>query len=683
MSNLRQKMLSVRTRVSMPLRARRLRQLASVGMSPMSVLFYHRVADSHPNDWTISCDKFEEQVEYCRRHFSIISLDELQRRSRAGFNSEATVSITIDDGYAENCRFAIPFLIRHQLPCTYFVTIENLRDGRPFKHDLDNERPLPVNTFDEIRAMADGGVEIGLHTRTHFDFSKPTTEAQIYQEITSAAEELAHAINRPVRYFAFPFGMPQHLLPAAIDAIKEAGLVGYCSAYGAYNFPGDDPFHIRRIHGDSDDQRFQNWLTFDEKKVRTEKARQRMRSGTIGSTARRPLRTMFVMTSMPVGGAETLLANMMDCFDQNRIKPEVVCLKEPGPLGEKIRDRHTVHSDFLSSKWDLRVLPRLTRLMRDRRTDAVITVGAGDKMFWGRLAAKQAGVPVICSAIHSTGWPDGIGKLNRTLTSVTDGFIAVADHHGNFLAEHEGIPSDKVRIIRNGIDCQRFVPNAEMKFVLRNELSLRSDVELVGIVAALRSEKNHAMFVDVASRVCAQRDNVHFVIVGDGPERPSIEALIETSGLTKKVHLLGTRHDTPNIYAGLDLFLLCSHNEASPVSILESLACEVPVISTRVGSVAESVVAGETGYLVDRDDRGNMASHVLSLLGNKAKQEELGRQGRSLVLRTGSLDSMVSGYTELIEQIYKRKQRLPETWKPMVSQSRGTSASIYDFQEVH
>jgi glycosyltransferase involved in cell wall biosynthesis len=374
-----------------------------------------------------------------------------------------------------------------------------------------------------------------------------------------------------------------------------------------------------------------------------------------GAHSHHPLRTLFVITSMPVGGAETLLVNMLDRFDSQRISAEVVCLKSPGPLGESISDRHTVHSGFLSKKWDLRVLPRLTSVMRRRQIDAVVTIGAGDKMFWGRLAAKCAGVPVICSALHSTGWPDGVGRMNRWLTPITDGFIAVADHHGTHLAKYENFPESRVHIIRNGIDCQRFVPSAQSRSELRAELRLPDDARLVGIVAALRPEKNHAMFVEVAAAVCQGDPKAHFVIVGDGPERESIRHAIELHGITDRVHLLGTRHDTPAIVAGLDLFLLCSHNEASPVSILEALACRVPVISTQVGSVAESVRDGETGFLVAPGDTMAMIQRSRQLLADTKLRSRLGENGRILVLQTGSLDSMVNGYTNLIETLYEQK----------------------------
>ncbi|MGB7328351.1 MAG: glycosyltransferase [Rubripirellula sp.] len=372
---------------------------------------------------------------------------------------------------------------------------------------------------------------------------------------------------------------------------------------------------------------------------------------------------MFIITSMPVGGAETLLVNMMRKMNPNVIRPEVVCLKEPGPLGESIADEFPVHSNLLSGKFDLRILPRLAKLLHQIRADVVVTVGAGDKMFWGRLAAHVAGVPVITSALHSTGWPDGVGKLNRTLTGVTDGFIAVADSHGEFLHEFEKFPKSKVHVIRNGVDCNRFAPDAEARAEVRRELDLAPETPLLGIVAALRSEKNHSMLVRAAAQVRSTHPDAHWLIIGDGPERPGIESLAKELGIADRIHMLGTRHDTPRLVSALDVFTLCSLNEASPVSILEALACEVPVIATDVGSIKESVINGETGWTVESEDLDAMVDRVNHLLSSPSERQAMGTAGRELVQRTGSLDSMVDGYTQLAIELYDARVCQPANAK--------------------
>lgn len=370
---------------------------------------------------------------------------------------------------------------------------------------------------------------------------------------------------------------------------------------------------------------------------------------------RGPLKAMFVITSMPVGGAETLLLNLIRRLDRQRVQAELCCLKELGPLGEELSREIPTHARLIGSKYDVGVWRRLTQLFRSRRADAVITVGAGDKMFWGRLAARSAHVPVVLSALHSTGWPDGIGRLNRMLTRITDGFIGVAPPHGEHLIKNERFPADKVFVIPNGVDVDRFRPRVECRSEIRQALGIPTTAPLVGIVAALRPEKHHELFLKAAALVRQQLPEAHFLLVGDGPERGKIEGWRRELQLESCVHLLGTRSDTPQILAACDAFALTSHNEANPVSILEALACRVPVVATRVGSIPETVVPEQTGFLATPGDAAEIAGHLLRLLNDLHLAARLGSTGRQRVVERWSLDAMVRGYTELIEAIYDRK----------------------------
>lgn len=368
-----------------------------------------------------------------------------------------------------------------------------------------------------------------------------------------------------------------------------------------------------------------------------------------------PLPVLFVQTSMPVGGAETLLVNLVLRMDRQRFAPEVVCLKEPGPLGERLLEEGVpVHHGLLSGKYDLRVLPRLIALMRQRRIGSVVTVGAGDKMFWGRLAAHFAGVPVVCAALHSTGWPDGVGRLNRKLTGITDAFIAVAEPHGEFLVDFEKFPAAKVCVIPNGVDTDRFAP-APHSTAIREELGIQPNTPLVGILAALRPEKNHELFLAVADRVRKQVPDARFVIVGEGPERATIERILAERGLDEAVHLLGNRDDVPAVLAALDVLMLTSHNEANPVSILEAMSCGVPVVATDVGSVSDSVREGKTGYLAPAGDEGLLARRVGELLLEPLHASALGAAGRQRVRERASLEVMVGGYERLLADLYEQK----------------------------
>ena len=375
---------------------------------------------------------------------------------------------------------------------------------------------------------------------------------------------------------------------------------------------------------------------------------------------RDPLRVMFVITSMPVGGAETLLVELIRRMDRRRFLPELCCLKRFGPLGEVLAEEVPAFTDLLGHKYDFTVLWRLARLLRRRRIDAVVTVGTGgDKMFWGRLAGWLAGVPVICSALHSTGLPDHVEFSNRLLAPISDAFIAVADPHARYLASHEGCPAEKIRVIPNGVDIERFHPRWPDR-VLQQEWYLDHRTPTVGIIAALRPEKNHEMFLQVASLVHQQLPMASFVIVGDGPRRASLESLAQSLDIAEYVRFVGTRSDVPQVLSVLDLVLLTSHSEANPICLLEAMASEKPVVATRVGSVSETVLEDRTGHLVAPGDRQAMADRVVALLTDPTRAATMGRAGREHVIAHWSVDRMVRGYEDLIAGIYAGKCGKPK-----------------------
>ncbi len=233
------------------------------GRVPVYSVFYHRISDHHPNPWTMNREDFVRQIDWFQENFQIVDLQECQRRISSGFNTQPTLAITFDDGYSENCEFALPLLIERRIPVTYFVTNDQIIHQRPFQHDLDFGQPLPVNTIDSLRALDLAGVEIGAHSRTHADIGKLTNEAELYDELIASSHEIAEQIGRAVRYFAFPFGQRANLSPLAFKMLKKAGFLGACTTLGGWNEIGGDPFQISRLHGDPNFQRMKNWLSYD------------------------------------------------------------------------------------------------------------------------------------------------------------------------------------------------------------------------------------------------------------------------------------------------------------------------------------------------------------------------------------------------------------------------------------
>ena len=242
-------------------------ELRKCGNYPIAILFYHRIADSHPNDWSMSTQDFVRQLDWLQTHFDIVTLEEAQRRIVARFNDRPTVAITFDDGYAENVTTAIPELVRRNLPATYFVATDFARTGEAFPHDADRGVLLQPNTIEDLRQFSAAGIEIGAHSKSHANLAAIEDEEQLRDEIVGSAQLLEQWCRVPIRYFSFPYGLPANTSQKAVDVIREAGFAGFCTAYNAWNWPGSVGFHMRRCHADPGLQSLKNRLTLDPRKL--------------------------------------------------------------------------------------------------------------------------------------------------------------------------------------------------------------------------------------------------------------------------------------------------------------------------------------------------------------------------------------------------------------------------------
>jgi len=261
-------LLSLYYHASRPYRWWNRRNGQAVGGAPMPVVFYHRVADVGSTSWTISNKTFIKQIDWLQKHFEIISLGEAQRRIRHRLAGPPAVTLTFDDGYSENCQSAIPYLIENKIPCTYFATLKNILDGSPFEHDIAAGIDAPPNTMDQLRDMAQAGIEIGTHCHNHIDLGGITDRRVLYDEVVGPREVFEKELKTSVRYFAFPFAQYMNLNSDVFQLAADAGYEGVVSGYGGYNWPATDPFHIERVPVNNDVIRLKNRVTIDPRTVR-------------------------------------------------------------------------------------------------------------------------------------------------------------------------------------------------------------------------------------------------------------------------------------------------------------------------------------------------------------------------------------------------------------------------------
>ena len=398
-----------------------------------------------------------------------------------------------------------------------------------------------------------------------------------------------------------------------------------------------------------------------------------------------PLRVMFVTTEMSSGGYEQQLINLIGGMDRARFAPMVCCLKRPGPLGAQLRsDGVPVFAGLTHNRYDARVLYRLVRLMRRERVDVAFTVGTGgDRMFWGRLAARLAGVRTIISALHSMGVPDHVEWVNKLLHGLNHAFVAVAGVQKQYLIEREGTPRQRTHVIYNGVDPERWA-HAEPNLDAAQTWGIPEQAPVAGIVACLRPEKNHELFLRAGARVLEQLKQARLLVVGDGPRREDLVHLADQLGITGRVHFVGNRTDVPHMVALMDVVVLSSICEAFPMAILEAMAAGKPVVATDVGAVSEAVRDGQTGFLVSSGDVDAMAARITALLDDPALARRLGQQGRRLVAEQFSLRRMVERHQRLFLALSARHFRTPRVVSPRPThpQERDIFSSVTSCQKV-
>jgi glycosyltransferase involved in cell wall biosynthesis len=223
------------------------------------------------------------------------------------------------------------------------------------------------------------------------------------------------------------------------------------------------------------------------------------------------------------------------------------------------------------------------------------------------------------------------------------------------LVERDGLSSARVASFPIGLDVEYFRP-APPDHDLRLELGVSKEHLLVGLISYLRSYKGHEYFVEAAGMLAAQRDDVTFIIVGEGPEEQSIRTRIERLGLAGRIRMLGFRTDLLNVFRSFDVFAIPSvEGDTIPQVLMQALAMEIPVVSTTVGSIPDVVIEGETGFVVPPRDSRALADRIARLLDDAALRRRLGAQGRSLVQRCYSLDKML----DRMEGIYHRLVHVP------------------------
>jgi glycosyltransferase involved in cell wall biosynthesis len=374
-------------------------------------------------------------------------------------------------------------------------------------------------------------------------------------------------------------------------------------------------------------------------------------------TAAANARTVLGVTvsTLAIGGAEQLLLELLRRLDRDRFDPRLYCLRDPGPIGREIADLGVPVTHSLGGG-PVRSVYRLRRAFLADGVDAALFINHRNCLFYGTAAARWAGVPVAVNWQNETYKRHSHHALymlaRRGVVWSLDALAAASRGHAGYLVEVEKVPVRKVLAIPNAVDVDAFRSGLS-PHEARRRLGLPVDGKIAGILASLRPDKAHDVFLPAAARGAAPDAAAHFVIVGDGPQRPMLEEMAARLGLAGRAVFLGFRRDVPDVLAALDMVVLSSHPQQETLSVaaLEAMAAGLPVVCTRVGFMDEIVIDGVTGRLTPPGDPAALAAAMAGLFADDAARREMGRRACALVRHSHSLDGMTRRFEDLFTEL--------------------------------
>jgi sugar transferase (PEP-CTERM/EpsH1 system associated) len=369
---------------------------------------------------------------------------------------------------------------------------------------------------------------------------------------------------------------------------------------------------------------------------------------------RKPIRVMHVVQSLEVGGLENGVVNLLNRLNDERFSHVICCLTHAGKLAERIDSMEVklVEAGLRTDRFRFPII-RLRSLVRHWMPDIVHTRG------WGAIdaiiAARLAGVPRVIHGEHGREAedPEGINckrkVVRRTLSPLVDRFITVSDDLMRWLTNTVGIAAYKVVRIHNGVDIRRFSP--EGRDEARRTLGLDGSVIAIGTVGRLDPVKDHRTLLRAFASLQQGNRSIRLFIVGDGPGREEIKSQIQQLGIANRVELLGERHDVADLLKAFDIFTLTSIAEGISNTILEAMACGLPVVATYVGGNPELVENEVSGQLVTAGDVQAITAAFQVYIDAADLRRDHGQQARLKVEQDFSLERMAQQYGELYENM--------------------------------
>lgn len=372
-----------------------------------------------------------------------------------------------------------------------------------------------------------------------------------------------------------------------------------------------------------------------------------------------PQRLVHVINGLDVGGAESLLVRLVEAIGKKGVDNRVIVLKQPGSLTETAQQNGaTVHSLALEHRPRLKRWSELVNSLRQHRPDVVHTWLYHSDLAGG-VVARLWGVPVVWSLHVSCAGTQKITTQGlRVLGSRLSHFVpkrivccseAVREAHQDI-----GYAANRMSVVPNGVDLERFCPSQERRLRLRGMLGIGPATPVLGMVARFDPAKDLTTFFRALPGLWRQRPETHVVLCGPNmtSENIALASVLSALGLRAhpRLHLLGERSDPEVVYPGLDVFTLTSRTEGLPLALLEAMACGVPFVVPPVGDCAS--LSRHGGCLVSTGDISGFAdAWARTLTQTSAERLAAGEQARARVAQGYNWNTTVRGYGRVYREV--------------------------------
>lgn len=369
-----------------------------------------------------------------------------------------------------------------------------------------------------------------------------------------------------------------------------------------------------------------------------------------------PITIAHVLFRFAIGGLENGVVNLINRLPEEDYYHHIICLTDyDEAFFERIKTTNvSIHCLHKKQGKDLGVWWRLYRLLRSIKP--VILHSRNFSAIESHTPALLAGVPFRVHGEHGWDVNDLHGSnekyriARRVFSYLIGDFIALSRDLEHYLLRRVGVPARKIHQIYNGVDSNKFHP-------VVTEQGKEKPAIVIGTVGRMKAIKHQTLLVDAFIAIHEARPELKgklsLHLIGDGPLREDCLQRLTTAGLENQAWLPGDRSDVPELMREFDIFVLPSLGEGISNTILEAMACQLPVVATDVGGNAELVAENETGTIVPSDDVAAMISALQTYIDEPELRIRHGVQGRERVLASFSMESMVAAYDAIYRQAFR------------------------------